>query len=161
MPVCCQHYAFCVSLSLVHEMKQNGWIVCKVALAHTWPLWVQQLPLFVLFFACDPTLACCCHGCFRVTSLSNAIPLTPPARQEALYGNLATVLGESVVGWSVRGLVFYSQAIHRVHPKFGSAESTSSYLFLMHTLTFSFCWWPINTRWSLLTWWIYCFSIIL
>lgn len=140
--------ALSVCFTLISAWNQMEWmddeediafIVSKLALAHTWPLWRWWLALFILFIMCAIlTLAWCFHGCFHRSSPR----CLPPSL--AVYLESASASGESrgpfeacrlallfcclgrFFGGGVTQLciVFYSLALLGVHPKFGSAEST-------------------------------------
>lgn len=122
----------------MEDEEDTVFIVPKVALAHTWPLWQRWLVLFMLLLVCDPTLAWCFYGCFHWSS-PRRLPPSPAVYLESATASggsrgpfeacwlalLFCCLGRFLVGGVTQlCIVFYSLALLRVHLKFGSAEST-------------------------------------
>lgn len=153
MPGLLREAALSVCFTLISAWNQKEWmegeegivfIIPKVALDHTWPLWQRMTgAVCIVSRVCHPTLAWCFHGCFhwsfslKFTSLP--IPkawqfiLNRPLLREGAGGPfeacclpfLFCCLGRFFVGGVTQlCIVFYSLALLRVHPKFGSAEST-------------------------------------
>lgn len=100
--------ALCVCFTLISAWNQREWvededdivfIVFKVALAHTWPLWWRRLALFILFLVCvcvcEPTLAECFHSFHWGFHWSS--PCCPPQHNLSLavYLESATASGGS------------------------------------------------------------------
>lgn len=143
LPVCVTLISAWNQMEWMEDEEDIVFIVSKVALAHTWPLWRRRLALFRLSLVCDAIVAWCFHGCFH-WGFSLKFTSLPSPQSPAVYLESATASGESrgpfeacwlaplfcclgrFFGGGVTQLciVFYSLALLGVHPKFGSAEST-------------------------------------
>lgn len=147
MPVYCERRrVLCVSHSLVHEIKWNGWRAKKILFALS-----PKLHLLILDL-CGGIDWCCLYcfscaippspGAFIEVFIEVHLAAYPQARQFILNRPLPQeraggpfeacwlALLFCCLGRFFRGgvtqlcIVFYSLALLGVHPKFGSAEST-------------------------------------